>query len=588
MSQYNSSAASVTPTQRNISRHGRSLSNQSQHATFTAKDAALTQDARSIANTLAFGPRNASLLPSGAPPGSFSSDLKNVNFARAGTPGIPKAESGTTVNDDYFGKAAVVSTEQKQKQLRDKINKETKIKVGSENLLEALVAKNAKQTRDQRQRVENELSLTNRKLVELNNLLDDELEKAKRPTTPSRDRLSGLFQSSPLKTPGKDDGDLDGAQPDEASESPSFALDGILQNLDVDGMQPDYYVENANRLVNLFKRYPTLKYDLAWSIFGDRAQTMLLSDSREVVAAGYRVIRHAITDHRSLQTIRGLHTDDLAMLSLVKEGKASIEREQAMKFLRAFLDVKGGIDELSLALLRTIVAVAEHVEDRLRNMAILTLAEVLVQVPSKTCSAGAIGPLADALVEGSYYGAQSLASVFLQMEDCPQTRAYLRSGYELDIAFTPFTDPAVGKGHDERLKSNARLISAILKTWPGLFAVSRRQFMAIHGLLKSLQYDVPMAQELILDILFDVLHITPPSWTSSFLAGRRLTTYGRVANMRADDSSASSQSEVPEEENTNINLVQHFTTLLLAVFLQCGLIQVSTILDRLILAQMHS
>ena len=578
MSQYNSFAASVTPTQHNISRHGRSLSNQSQNATFTAKDAALTQDARSIANTLAFGPRNASLLPSGAPPGSFSSDLKNINFARVGTPGIPKAEGGATVNDDYFGKAAVVSTEQKQKQLRDKINKETKIKVGSENLLEALVAKNAKQTRDQRQRVENELSLTNRKLVELNSLLDDEVEKAKRPTTPSRDRLSGLFQSSPLKTPGNNDGDLDGVQPDEASESPSFALDSILQNLDVDGMQPDYYVENANRLVNLFKRYPTLKYDLAWSIFGDRAQTMLLSDSREVVAAGYRVIRHAITDHRSLQTIRGLHTDDLAMLSLVKEGKASIEREQALKFLRAFLDVKGGIDELSLALLRTIVAVAEHVEDRLRNMAILTLAEVLVQSPSKACSAGAIGPLADALVEGSYYGAESLASVFLQMEDCPHTRAYLRSGYELDIAFTPFTDPAIGKGHDERLKSNARLISALLKTWPGLFAVSRRQFMAVHGLLKSLQYDVPVAQELILDILFDVLHITPPSWTSSFLAGRRLTTYGRVANMRADDSSASSQSEVLEEENTNINLVQHFTTLLLAVFLQCGLIQVSTMI----------
>ena len=301
---------------------------------------------------------------------------------------------------------------------------------------------------------------------------------------------------------------------------------------------------------------------------------MLLSDSREVVAAGYRVIRHAIPDRRSLQTVRGLNTDDLAMLSLVKEGKASIEREQALKFLRAFLDVKGGIDELSIGLLRTIVAVAEHPEDRLRNMALLTLAEVLLQSPSKASSAGAIGPLADALVEGSYYGSESLASVFLQMEDSPQTRAYLKSGYELDIAFTPFTDPTIARGHEERLKSNARLISEILKTWPGLFTVSRRDFMGVRGLLKSLQYDVPIARELIIDLLFDVFHITPPSWTSSFLAGRRLTTYGRVLNLKTHTPDAHSLSEPPEEENTNINLIEHFTTLLLAVFLECGLIQV--------------
>ena len=49
-------------------------------------------------------------------------------------------------------------------------------------------------------------------------------------------------------------------------------------------------------LWNLFKRHPTLKYDLVWSVFGLRMQVMLLSESREVVAAGYRMTRHAISD----------------------------------------------------------------------------------------------------------------------------------------------------------------------------------------------------------------------------------------------------------------------------------------------------
>ena len=79
-------------------------------------------------------------------------------------------------------------------------------------------------------------------------------------------------------------------------------------------MTPDYYVSRANNLVELFKRHPTLKHDLVWSVFGLRMQIMLLSESREVVAAGYRMIRYAISDVGSLQKIRSLHTDYLVSL----------------------------------------------------------------------------------------------------------------------------------------------------------------------------------------------------------------------------------------------------------------------------------
>src|SRR5438034_2158686 len=117
--------------------------------------------------------------------------------------------------------------------------------------------------------------------------------------------------------------------------------------MEIEGMQPDYYVERANSLVELFKRHPTLKYDLEWSVFGLRVQVMLLSDSREVVAAGYRLTRYAIADRKSIQIIRALHTDELVTLSLVKETKTSMERQQALKFVRTFLNVKDGVGEMS-------------------------------------------------------------------------------------------------------------------------------------------------------------------------------------------------------------------------------------------------
>ena len=576
MSQFNGPASSVTPTQNNIFRHGRSLSHQGLGETYGAREGTHVpiregQEARSLANALVFGPRGASLAPSGQPPGSFSSDLKAVSTSRTGT---PRADMGVSTAADYFGIEGAKSSELRQHDLRDKINKETKIKIGSENLLEALISKNAKQTKDQRQKVESELTLSNRKLQELNIQLEDEIERSKRPATPGRDRLSGLFQGSPLKSPVRDErlSQDQFSLVEQESESPTYILAELLQALETEGMQPDYYVDRANSLVELFKRYPTLKYDLAWPIFGLRVQTMLLSESREVVAAGYRVTRHAIADRKSLRTIRNLNTDNLVILSLTKDSKASIEREQALKFVRAFLDVKDGIKELSNAIVRTVVSVAEHHEDRLRNMSLLTISEILVRDPAIIVNAGGIAPLTDALVEGSYHGSESLAMNFLHLIDKPQQRGFLPSGYELESAFTPFTDPLTLHGHEEKLKSSAKLLAAMLKTWPGLFAAVSKNFSAMASLLQSLQYPVPIARDLILDLIFDVLHIQPPSWTSSFLAGRRLTTYGRVANLKAD--TTQSHFKADPEEGSSFSLTAHFTALLLAVLLQCGLVMV--------------
>ena len=481
---------------------------------------------------------------------------------------------GSTTGGDYFGTGGAMSSERRQHELRDKINKETKIKIGSENLLEALISKNAKQTKDQRQKVESELTSSNRKLLELNSQLESEIERSHRPATPGRDRLSGIFQGSPLKSPMKDErlSQDQFSLAEQESESPTFILAELLQALESESMQPDYYVDRANSLVELFKRYPTLKYDLAWPIFGLRVQTMLLSQSREVVAAGYRITRHAIADRKSLKIIRGLNTDSLVILSLIKESKASIEREQALKFVRAFLDVKDGIKELSKAIIRTIVSIAEHHEDRLRNISLLTISEILVRDPVLIVNAGGIAPLANALVEGTYHGCEVLAINFLHLLDKPRQRGYLKSGYELDSVFTPFTDPLAVHGNEQKLKSSAKLLATILKTWPGLFMAVSKNFSAIRSLLQSLQYPVPIARDLILDLLFDVLHIQPPSWTSSFLAGRRLTTYGRVANLKADTADLNFKADL--EEGSSFSLMDHFTALLLAVFVQCGLVPV--------------
>lgn len=597
-------ASSATPTQHRVLNDGTSFSSQEDASTDGSWHDAASKSSRngnkpaSVAssnnnsnnnnniinnNINNFGSRGASVTPSGPPPGSFSSDLKSVGTIRGTTATTASASTSTSRPELAFpsrittldGVDVPSRAEQRQAVLRGKIAKELKIKSGTENMLEALLAKNLKQTKEQRLRVESELSSSNMKIAQLRHELEEEVLRAQAQTSPPAGRLSALFRGSPLRSPSRaSQGPEDGMENGDAeTESPTYVLAETLQELETKDMPSDYYVERANSLVELFKRHPTLKYDLAWHVFGLRVQVMLLSDSRDVVAAGYRLTRYAIADRRSIQIIRSLHTDELVMLSLAKETKATMEREQALKFVRAFLDVKDGVREMSRGVVRTLVSIAEHRDDRLRNICIMTLAEILVKDPGLLFSAGGIGILTDALGEGIFGASESLAAGFIHVLDNPRSRKYLRAGCELEGVFAAFTDPFGDSNHHARLKSSAKSISSILKTWPGLLTLLHNKAKPLQSLLDSLQYPEPLARDLILELLFDALRIKPPSWSSSFLAGRRLTTYGRVTNLRSEPDTKQLRAFY-EHENNNFDLTTHFSALVLAVLIEAGLITV--------------
>ncbi|PNY26736.1 Protein ste16 [Tolypocladium capitatum] len=530
-----------------------------------------------------------SFAPRGNPtigPGSFSSELRSqMMSSRAGSRVDVSMHPGS-VMDKVDENDSGVATEQALSALRDRLNREMKIKEGSENMLEALNIKKAKQTKEQRQRVEAELSASNSRIKELRQKITDaQRTKPPPPTTPTRNRTQeAKVQSNALRSPPSVSRSAVGSDLDDMLESPTFALAELLQALEVEGMTPEYYVSRANQLVDLFKRHPAIKYDLVWAIFGLRMQMMLLSESREVVAAGYRVTRYAVSDVASLKKIRSLNTDFLVIRSLNNYRKADVEREQALKFVRAFLDVKDGVKEISRAVVRTIVAVAEQGEDRrpgvqvadqnidrLRPICIETLAEILVRDPRLLIASGGLGPLSEALGEGTYKAPESLMSAFLFLLETPQRRKYIQPGYGLDVVFTAFTDQLGGA--ESILKQNSRAISVAMRSWSGLMTLSMYDFRPIRSLITSILYPSPAIRETVLDLLFSLLRIKPPAWATSFLAGRRLTTYGRVANMKSTNTRERSATLYLEEDTGEQNFVDHYTALLLAIFIKAGLLQ---------------
>ncbi|KAI4870886.1 Rapamycin-insensitive companion of mTOR, N-term-domain-containing protein [Hypoxylon rubiginosum] len=560
-------STSTTPTQKSLA------AQQSLNSPAAASRPSLDRDvglqppgasANSIRNmsssSASYAPRGSSLNPS-QQPGSFSSDLRSQMMqSRAGSRTDVYIRDKLDEDDESM-------TENTLNALKDSLTREMKIREGSENMLEALNAKKAKQTKDQRQRVEAELTASNTRIKELKQRITDAQRSKPVPSTPTRVRNEGLLHNAAIRSPPSASRSGAGSDIDEPTESPTFALAEILQALEVDGMPPEYYVERANNLVDLFKRYPTLKYDLVWSVFGDKIQVMLLGGSREVIAAGYRMLRYAISDIASLKRIRELNTDIMVVVSLAKDRKADVEREQALKFVRAFLDVKNGVREVSRAVVRTIAAVAEQVEDRLRPICIETLAEILLRDPALLVASGGIAPLSDALSEGSYKSPESLTSVLLYLLDAPHTRKYLRAGYELEVLFTAFTD--VLFSDEGVVKQKSRAVASALKSWSGLMALSMYNFRTIRSLISSLMLPNPIIRDTILDLLYSLLRIKPPAWATSYLAGRRLTTYGRVTTLKG--STPSKEKAVYDDDGAEQNFVEHYTGLLLAIFIKAGM-----------------
>ncbi|KXS94703.1 hypothetical protein AC578_10370 [Pseudocercospora eumusae] len=506
-------------------------------------------------------------------PGSFTSELKSFNsrldlghYAGGGTALGFTAEEG--------GELDGVTSEQRQAEFRQEIEKQTRLKAGTENLLEALNSKNAKKSRDQRLAAESQLNSSNRKIAQLKLDLEAEIQRSKVEPVSPKGRLSQLFR--PLlhreHSNFSEDGQAVEPQHDPELESPTYILAEILQALEAENMLPDYYVNHANDLVELFRRHPTLKYDLAWSIFGIRIQIMLLSDSREVVAAGYRVIRYAITDRKSLQTIRALHTDYLVILSLIKESKARVEREQALKFIRAFLDVKDGVQEIHPAVARVVVSVADHSDDQLRSIAILTLAEILLKDPMLVVNAGGISVISEAMGNGVYHAPETLLGPLLHLMDLPARRGVLRSGFEFSSAFATFTEPHFSHAFEDRLAASSRVIAGMFKSWPGLMTLSLHDFLPVRSVVSSLYVTDVRVRTASLDLLMDILRIEKRSWSTPFIGGRRLTTYGRVVNLN-DNRPPSSEKKQDDNSSQKRNLVHHFTAVALAALLRQGLMQ---------------
>ncbi|KAF9452980.1 hypothetical protein P691DRAFT_720833 [Macrolepiota fuliginosa MF-IS2] len=346
-------------------------------------------------------------------------------------------------------------------------------------------------------------------------------------------------------------------------------------------------VEIMNRIVEILQRNLRVRYELKiTNVLKSIVPCLADKCSKACRAAAYRVIRHALVEAESVQRL-GTILDWYILKSLNRDNKFAVEKEQAIKLVRTIVEVgmthrdlsesgETAIVPLSDGILRSIIAVAEHIDDPFRPICIETLAEILLIDIDSLTRTGGLRLLLQVLGDGPAELTPMLTAAFLQIADSPQTRAYLRVGCDLEVALSTITD-AYGKGpeHAERMKGCSKVIQLMLRSWSGLMYLAIDDMQAIRSVIDTLRIPSLETREIILDMFFELLNIKTSDWYQTFIAGRRLTMYRKS---RDEPTKKSQAQETQERPHQLVKLTDQFLALLVMVLTKAGLCEALTCL----------
>ncbi|KAF9004644.1 Rapamycin-insensitive companion of mTOR, N-term-domain-containing protein [Cyathus striatus] len=498
-----------------------------------------------------------------------------------------------------------MNTTEQLRALDDELVLENRIKEGAENLLHMTL------TNPQRQKVESELDMAKNKIDALNrkrlDIQASQIRARQINGTAAASKKSQASSSSGNRKNGLEDRggedfrtalnnaiacikELDTAaktptqpSPKDASTSSSGASLRTASVIESDRLR----IETMAKLIETFRRHLRVRYELNIQDVL-RAVIPCLADpcSKQCRVAAYRVIRHALVEAESVSKL-GDAVDWYMIKSLNRDNKHAAEKEQVIKLIRTIVEVgtvkkdgtaAGGTSNVpvSEAVMRAVIAVAEHAEDPFRPICIQTLSEILLIDIDLVARTGGIRLLLHILGEGPVEITPILASAFLHIVDSPRTRDYLSVGTDLELALSAITD-AYGKGpdHAERMRGCAKVVQLMLRTWSGLMYFCMDDMHAIRSLIGTLRIPSLETREIILDMFFDLLKIKTPEWYQTFIDGRRLTTevYRKTPNAPETQSIPLDASERPHQ---TLKLTDQYLALLIIILTNAGLCEALT------------
>lgn len=296
-----------------------------------------------------------------------------------------------------------------------------------------------------------------------------------------------------------------------AIESATWLVSDYLQSLQDTESSSEFIVGKANALVSLLKKNPEIKNDLVISAFSNTIQNLLLSEDKVITSAGYRVCRYLITDIAFVEFLLKLRLDSFLIISLAKDNSYHIEREQAIKLIRSFVEYKAGV---TTGIAQAIISCIERPDDCLRNIALETLLEICYTNPTLVKQCSGIPVLENIINEHpSFHVSQAVLETLLDLMSYHETRQFFISGFKANSVLVALSDyQSKSSLNVEKLQNCIVLISICLKNLNGLMLFSTNNFKPLRELISFFQ--VPMLVRYLIDLFLDVLRIKPLPYPS--------------------------------------------------------------------------
>ncbi|KAJ2161949.1 hypothetical protein GGF46_001045 [Coemansia sp. RSA 552] len=256
------------------------------------------------------------------------------------------------------------------------------------------------------------------------------------------------------------------SEPDKVDE----CLTELSQFLD----REDWQSEHALQILS--QQVPRLLAHFKWYI---RART-------------YRLLRRHLSSPHVLEYCRA-YMEMCLVNTLTRDDVAHIEREQGLKYIRWTMRFDEECWLLGPPVVKVLMAVAEQADDRMRNICLETLCEVLVLAPERLWYVNGIRTMVLAALDGPWSTSIAISAALAHMFDRPETRRYAHCGMALGGVISTLTESSAMDGREqdqhvlaERAKVAAFMLTQFLKSWSGIQYFLSDQRRMIRALMQSL------------------------------------------------------------------------------------------------------
>ncbi|KAL7752498.1 hypothetical protein RI367_002032 [Sorochytrium milnesiophthora] len=482
--------------------------------------------------------------------------------------------------------------------LNSEILIETKIKLGAENMLQVQQS-STRGDSISRQEVLKQLAKANERIRELTRQLE-QLRPSRTDTfnrsNSSQQRMRGRADSSPANTPSffeqvtlkerswsmrADQMRRRSAQGDtvsslmasSATTTPAFTMQEVLLWLHVASKTASVRLDNLSKLIELLRAEQSESIPQLAAIL-QCVRPYLFDQVPEIRASAVRALRYLSTNFKAVQAINRLYIDPVLQRFLTRD-KTDLEREQVIKLVRRWICIDAAT-EVSVPLLRMVIAIAEHIEDRLRLIAIETLCELALTNTRAVAQCGGIKAIVEALPDLPREVVGAVVTCIMILLDTPNTRRYFRRGVEVEMIVSAFSDSyyTTGREYEERLAAYCRALLPFMRHWTGIVYFCLDDRRAIKALVDSMRLPSKEVKMSILDLLQQIFHIKPQT-----LARDVGQTAGKASLRRTPNSpidvvgAAVAVPDRPKASGDRLNLIQHYTGLLLIIFIESRLFE---------------